>query len=84
MSEETMQAKAPAAPVARSRRDFLRGAAVGLAVASALAACKAEETGKTAAAAAPAAAPASATHADSDHSGGPMGMFGMVTALVVK
>jgi hypothetical protein len=43
--------------VVRSRRDFLRGAAVGLAVpavASALAACKAEETGK-AAAAAPAA-----------------------------
>jgi FtsP/CotA-like multicopper oxidase with cupredoxin domain len=77
MTEDTLDAipGTPAAPVARSRRDFLRGAAVGLAVpavASALAACKAEEAGKGGARTAPAAAPASATHADSDHSGGTM------------
>src|SRR3954453_14143481 len=78
MTEDTLDAipGTSATPVVRSRRDFLRGAAVGLAVpavASALAACKAEEAGKAAAATAPAAAaPPSATPADSDHSGGTM------------
>jgi FtsP/CotA-like multicopper oxidase with cupredoxin domain len=55
----------------RSRRDFLRGAAAGLAVpvvAGALAGCKADEP-RAAAPAAAAPSPAAA-HQDSDHSGG--------------
>jgi manganese oxidase len=75
MSEETMQVPDAGAPVVRSRRDFLRGAAVGLAVpvvASAVAACRTEEAAKPAAAGGTSAAPAAATHADSDHSGGTM------------
>jgi manganese oxidase len=75
MSEETTQVPDAGAPVVRSRRDFLRGAAVGLAVpvvASAVAACRTEEAAKPAAAGGTSAAPAAATHADSDHSGGTM------------
>jgi manganese oxidase len=69
MSNDITNAGATAAPAPRSRRDFLRWSALGLAVpvvGTALAACK-EQTAQGAAARAAAATPA---HGDSNHSGG--------------
>ena len=69
MPETKNASETPVAPATPSRRAFLRGAAVAVAVpavAGALAACK-DEPVKTAAAARPQPA-----HADSDHSGGTM------------
>ncbi|HSU16084.1 copper oxidase [Longimicrobium sp.] len=69
------ETRAPARP---SRRDFLRGAAVAVAVpavAGALAACNTGEAGRGAPKSAgtePAGTPPGAVHPDSDHSGGTM------------
>lgn len=80
MTDKTMD-ETPVMAAPRSRRDFLRGAAVGLAVpavASALAACKAEEAKS---ASTPPAAP---TRADSDHSGGTMAPHPQATATAAS
>ncbi len=78
MSDTNVSEIQDAAPATPSRRQFLRGAAIAVAVpavAGALAACKDDAAAGSAARTAstrPTGTPPGAAHADSDHSGGTM------------